>query len=271
MWTKWSTILIFVRRDWGKSWILGRWSPCGPKFETRTFRMQAKSDTSCGNKLGWSLYQQRHEVTLSPLLLKITCIEKQRCVFAQSRNFNARFWFFLSRPLLFPCFFFSLSIYSPSFCFHYFFFNWNVLSFLLASKLTPPVPCGLRADCITHLFRCSWGSAFNLHYLKFITTFESIYAQSRKRSVNKWCRHTDRTQGRRRALWILEWRPSCVRTRVDENDCFSVTCVTPRRLYLIMQMAISWVALVFCSFPDDQNHCKNGPCLVNIKTGSNLY
>ena len=69
MWPKWSTILTFVWRDWGKSWILWRWSPCGPKFENRTFRMQAKSDTSHGNKLGLSRYYQQHEVTSSAVLL----------------------------------------------------------------------------------------------------------------------------------------------------------------------------------------------------------
>jgi hypothetical protein len=137
-------------------------------------------------------------------------------------------------------------------------------SFLLTSL--PPVSCRLKADCITHLFRCPWGSTLNLHYLKFITTFESIYAQPRRRSVNKWCRDTNKTQGRCRALWILEWGPSYVRTRVDDNDCVSVTCVTPRRFYLIMHMAISWVALLFCSLHVDLNHCKNDLCLVNIKT-----
>jgi len=56
-----------------------------------TFRMQAKSGNSRGNKRGLSGYQKQHEVTLPAVSLKATCIEKQRCVFAQSRNFIARF------------------------------------------------------------------------------------------------------------------------------------------------------------------------------------
>jgi hypothetical protein len=52
--------------------------------------MQAKSDTSRGKKLGLSRYQQQHEGTSSAVLLNVTFIAKQRCVFAQSRNFIAR-------------------------------------------------------------------------------------------------------------------------------------------------------------------------------------